>query len=312
MPNTNNKVIRVLYFLAVLAFAAVAGGCTVAQKQLTIKDTAMAFEQGVIIDAASASPISFESLMDDLAAAQVVYVGESHTNSAHHDIQLKIIKALAEKNKDLVIGMEMFDTTYQEVLDQWSEGKLDEDAFLEKTHWYYNWRFPYRLYGDILAYARDNRIRVAGLNIPLHITKKISTGGIDSLRPSEKALLPDDIDLTIENHRTYLEEVFKSHHIRGRKNFDHFYQAQCTWEDTMAASVAKNLGDNKMVVVVGKGHIINKFGVPDRAYKRTKAPFKTIYMEEAGAEAELKWADYIWVTAPGLSMADRMKRMKRK
>jgi uncharacterized iron-regulated protein len=51
-----------------------------------------------------------------------------------------------------------------------------------------------------------------------------------------------------------------------------------------------------MVVLVGNGHIIYKFGVPNRAYKRNGAPFKTIYLAPVGGEAELSWADYLWVT----------------
>ncbi len=313
MPvKTKNPMQQLLSVFLIAAALTLTGGCSVAPKKLLIKDNAMAYEQGVIIDSASGETISFDALVDVLFASQVIYVGESHTNPAHHEIQLKVIKALAEKNKALVIGMEMFDYTYQDILDQWSEGKLEKDAFLQKTHWYANWRFNYTLYSDILAWAKDNRIRVAGLNIPFHIPPKISTGGFDNLRASEKALLPEDIDLTHEDHKTYVEDIFKSHHIRGRKNFDHFYQAQCTWEDTMAASIAENLENKKMVVVVGNGHIIHKFGIPDRAFKRTNAPFKTLYLAAAGEEAELSYGDYIWVTAPTPSMAERMKMLKRK
>ena len=51
-----------------------------------------------------------------------------------------------------------------------------------------------------------------------------------------------------------------------------------------------------MVVLVGNGHIIQKFGIPNRAFARNPAAFKTIYLAPVGGEAELSWADYLWVT----------------
>jgi uncharacterized iron-regulated protein len=108
--------------------------------------------------------------------------------------------------------------------------------------------------------------------------------------------LPDIIDTNNADHRTYLEEIFNLHAFRGRDTFDFFYEAQCTWEDAMAEAVANNLGSGKMVVLAGNGHIIHKFGIPNRAFARSHAPFKTIYLAPVDGEAELSWSDYLWVT----------------
>ena len=53
-----------------------------------------------------------------------------------------------------------------------------------------------------------------------------------------------------------------------------------------------------MVVLVGNGHIIRKFGIPDRAFDRTGACFRTLLLAPAGSKAKLSFADYIWVTPP--------------
>jgi uncharacterized iron-regulated protein len=62
----------------------------------------------------------------------------------------------------------------------------------------------------------------------------------------------------------YLEQVFNQHHVKEIESFEFFYTAQCVWEDTMAESVALNLEDDQMIVRTGNGHIIRKFGIPDR------------------------------------------------
>jgi uncharacterized iron-regulated protein len=194
--------------------------------------------------------------------------------------------------------MEMFDMTYQAVLDSWSSGQLDERRFLELTHWYANWKFDFALYRPILSSIKDHRLTLIGLNLPFKIPPKISTGGIASLQPEDARYLPEQIDLTNSAHREYVQKIYQDRHhrIKGRENFEYFYEAQCAWEDTMAASIAQSLDTRKMVVIVGNGHIIRKFGVPDRALARTGASFRTVYLAPATQEVSLDTADYIWVT----------------
>ncbi len=283
--------------LAVIALVMFcAGGCAVTPKTLSIKNNPTRLMENTILKTDSASVISRQQLITSLAETRVVYVGENHTNPAHHAIQLEIIKAFAKTTPNLTIGMEMFDHTYQPVLDQWTAGEMDEITFIEKTHWYANWRFDYGLYREILEFAKENGIRIIALNVPFHIPGKISVGGINSLCENDRRHLPETVDTTDADHRAYVEDIFKMHTIRGRENFAHFYEAQCTWEDAMAESIANNLGSGKMVVLAGNGHITRKFGIPNRAFARTDAPFKTIYPAPVGGEADLSWADYLWVT----------------
>ena len=278
--------------------AVIISGCAGTPRKLIINDNSESYPAGSIISGKSGAPVLPEAMAVDLARVRIVYIGESHHNLEHHKIQLRIIKEIYKKHPDLIMGMEMFDKTYQVVLDQWSAGALDEKAFLQKVHWYVNWRFNYDLYRDILDFARGHGIRIIGLNIPPHIPPKIAIGGIGSLLDDDRRYLPDDIDTSRPAHRAYLQKIFKFHHLPGQGAFENFYMAQCVWEDTMAESIALNLGQHPMVVIAGNGHIRNKFGIPDRAYKRTRVPFRTISLIPTGGRADLAFADYIWVTPP--------------
>ena len=287
--------LRLVLATVVLLTLAV-GGCAVTQKTLTIEGVATQLAESTIFSSHADSTVSKRQLFDDLANVRVIYVGEQHTNPSHHAIQLEVIQALYRSTPDLTIGMEMFDHTYQRVLDDWVAGKLDAPQFLKQSHWYANWRFDYDLYRGILDYAKEKKIRIIALNVPSYIPSRIGVGGIDSLSPDDRRHLPERIDTGNAEHRAYIEDIFNMHTIKGRDTFDFFYEAQCTWEDAMAEAVAANLGAGKMVVLVGNGHIIKKFGVPDRAYARNPVPFKTIYLASVGDEAERSWADYLWVT----------------
>ena len=274
-------------------------GCAVTPtKKLTIQDTDESFEEGVIISAKLGKPVSFNELLADLSGGQIIYIGEKHTNVAHHRIQLEIMQAIFKEHSSMAVGLEMFDHTYQDVLDLWSAGDLDEKVFLKKSHWYANWRFDFSLYREILEFIKENQIRLVALNIPNHIPPKIREGGIDTLREDEKEHLPQVIDTSNRAHRDYLEKVFDGHkhHFKGEVEFENFYTAQSVWEDAMAEMISQHLKNDVMVVLAGNGHIQFKYGIPDRAYDRTGTSFRTIYTAPAGDVVELAVADYIWVT----------------
>jgi len=262
---------------------------------------------GTIVDSRNGQSITFDQLIQQLAQVRVVYVGERHTDRSHHEIQLRIVRALVEKGLNIRVGMEMFDHTYQPVLDQWSSGGLEWETFLKKCHWYANWKFDDSLYKDILVYIQERHLKLIGLNIPFCIPPKIAVGGLESLSAYDRAQLPKEIDTTQPEHRAYVEEIFKMHQMKGRDDFENFYAAQCAWEDGMAQAIADNLDQATMVVLAGNGHIIRKFGIPDRAFKRSQAPFRTVYLATPPMPVSLTDGDFIWVSpseggSPHMSM----------
>jgi uncharacterized iron-regulated protein len=285
-------------------------GCAVAPVtpvNLTIKDTDRKFAVDTIIATQTRSAVSFEELLTDLEQVDVVFVGEVHDNAAHHEIQARLVQALHARHSNLSVGMEMFDHRYDPVLAQWSAGELDRETFIQKTHWYVRragWGFDFDLYAPVFETIRDNHIRLVGLNVPGWIPSKISKSGLDNLLPDERKLVAQHVDTQNAEHRAYVEGVFNAHPHHQIASFDYFYEAQCAWEDTMAQSIVRKMGDNPMVVLVGNGHIIRKFGVPDRVQARNQASFRTVYLASAGSQAEWDVADYIWVT-PVKSAAEK-------
>lgn len=279
-----------------LAFMILLWACAVVPKTLIIKNIPASFLEGTIISGQTGKPVTFEELLGDLNDCRVIYIGEAHTNEHHHGIQLQIIQAIYKTHPSMAVGMEMFDHSYQNVLDQWAAGNLDEREFLRKVHWYANWRYNFSLYSDILNFIKDNHIRLVGINIPFHISSKIRVGGLENLKAEEKEHLPSEIGTSNEAHRDYLEDVYVRHHFNAEVEFDDFYMAQCVWEDAMAEAIAQNVHDDVMVVLAGNGHIQFKYGIPDRAFRRTGLSFRTIYLASVGSEVELGIADYIWVT----------------
>ncbi len=284
---------RVAAAVLAIAWLAALAGCAVTRPEAPPVPPAAAPAPATIVGPAG-SPVSWDDMLADLAAARVVYVGERHTSAAHHAAQLEILQALHARHPDLVIGMEMFDRSYQAVLDHWSAGELDETGFLRRTHWYANWRFDYALYRPILDYARAQRLPVAALNLPFNIPPKIRVGGTEYLSEYEKTFLPAHVDTSNAAHRAYVRQIFQQHNFRS--DFEDFYLAQCVWEDVMAESVALRLGSAHLVVLAGNGHIQFKYGIPDRAFARTGLPFRTVVLSSPGESQPPGIADYVWTT----------------
>lgn len=253
-------------------------------------------DQGIILSGKTGRAVSLEELIEDLKTVKIIYIGEIHTDISHHVIQLKMIQAIHQISP-ICVGMEMFDQTYQHILDLWSNGNLDQNTFIRKVHWYANWKFDFDLYKDILLYVKENRIQLIGLNIPFHIPPKIAVGGIENLSVEDRKYIPIHIDLSNTAHRAYVEDIFKHHQLKGRDNFEDFYSAQCVWEDGMADTIVRFIQQDRiMIVLVGNGHIIKKFGIPNRAFNKSGQPFRTIYLTPLGAKYDLSYGDYIWLT----------------
>ncbi|HWR91036.1 MAG TPA: ChaN family lipoprotein, partial [Desulfobacterales bacterium] len=278
--------------LLALAAALLLAGCAVTPKMDTSPSASEAQRPETIISGSTGQPVSFDVMLADLLAVAIIYVGEKHTSAAHHAVQLHLIRALHLKIPQLTVALEMFDRSYQGVLDLWSAGRLDEDGFLRRSHWYANWRFDYTLYRDILEYAREHRLRLVALNLPFNIPPKIRVGGLEHLSTYEKGLLPAQVDTGIAAHREYAQKVFGMHEFKSSVRFEDFYLAQCVWEDVMAESILGSLGDGRMVVLAGNGHIQYKYGIPERAFKRNHAAYRTIYQASQGEEIDPSVADY--------------------
>ena len=123
---------RLFLVLCVGTLACLMGGCAVFHPTLKMTDLSRSFQKNTIISSRTGKAVSFDEMIRDLTTAQVVYIGEIHTDPHHHGIQLQILKQLSQAHPHLSVGMEMFDKTYQPLLDSWSRGDLDEGVFFGK------------------------------------------------------------------------------------------------------------------------------------------------------------------------------------
>jgi len=268
----------------------------------TIAGVAERFRPGQIVDLASGKAIAFEELIAHISSKDLIFVGEAHDNPDHHLIQIQILQAVASRSPSLTMGMEFFQRHQQPILDRYIRGESTEKEFLEAVEWKKTWGFDYHFYRPLMQLARERRYRVLAINAPNDMVRKVARTGLKALEPSERDQLPKEIDLTQDRHRAFLHEIYKEHPPRGLKDFDFFYEAQCVWEETMAYNLAVHLesGKGRLIAFTGNGHIVNKFGIPDRTARRVPVSMVTVMPYPLNGEETIARgiADYLWFTHP--------------
>jgi len=212
------------------------------------------------------------SVVADISAARAVFIGESHERYDQHLSELEIIRRLYERDpKRWTIGVEFIQRPFQSDLDAYIAGEIDEQEFLKKTEYFDRWGYDFRLYSPIFRFAREHAIPMVALNADRELTEKVGKVGLEGLSSRERERLPGQIDKSDRSYRKRIQKIFKQHGAAAGGNFEHFWEAQLVWDETMADRVAEYLSarpDRAMVVLAGAGHVEFGSGIPNRVRRR--------------------------------------------
>ncbi len=257
-----------------------------------LKDKVMEIGVGAILAGRTGRPVAFDRMIDEMLAARIVHVGETHNSMPMHEIEFQVIRALYDRDKNLAIGLEMVTVALQETLNKWTAGILTKDELLREIRWYVTWNFNFGYYEKIFDFAREHRLPIYALNAPREVINKIRMRGWDVLTDEEKAFFPGPPDTTNADHRTLIRTVFESSDIpeamKGPgldKMFEGLYRGQSAWDTVMGANAvrAAKAEGRRVVVCVGSGHLLYNLGLNRRAYEMSKLPFKTVIAVEVPA-----------------------------
>ncbi|MFA5795107.1 MAG: ChaN family lipoprotein [Candidatus Brocadiia bacterium] len=256
------------------------------------------------LDLKTKEVIDFETMISRLKGIQAVYVAESHTTVAHHDLQLKVLKRMRELNPKTALAMEFLYRSKQQITDDYMNGKISDEEFDTKS--VDGFGVYYKYYIDMLRYAKVNNIKTVGLNVEKPLKQKMANMGWDKLTPEEQKLIAKDIDTSNEDHRKFVMDKFKGMMnamgpIKNNSMLDRFYLMQCIWDETFSETIANHLKaandkDAQVMIVLGSGHVDYKFNTPDRAYKRYQVPFRTIVPVETNKFNLVDYSELLFST----------------
>jgi hypothetical protein len=105
---------------------------------------------------------SYEELLEAARSARIIYVGDYHALPASQYFQARLLQDLAAG--PLILAVEMLYRCDQRALDDWMEGRVDDDRFLRRVRYVTEWGYEWTSFRELLSVARAHGIQVFGID----------------------------------------------------------------------------------------------------------------------------------------------------
>ncbi|MFK8328992.1 ChaN family lipoprotein [Pseudomonas sp. BJa5] len=244
---------------------------------------------GVIRELATGRTLTPQQLVERLAAAPRVLVGEQHDNPDHHAVQLWLMRQLAAQRPQGSLLMEMLNPDQQSGVDAAQAasraGQTPDDLF-KALAWQANW--DWSLYGALVSYAVRQPYPLLAANLDraqiMQIYKqrpvlegKASTTGqvqstlLDDIRQSHCGLLPE----------TQMPAMLAVQQQRDRRMAERLLSAP-----------------TPALLLAGAFHVRKDLGVPlHLADLGAPQGSLVLILAEVGKTVSRESADFVWYTA---------------
>lgn len=242
------------------------------------------------LDLVRGDEVTEADLLEDLATAGAVYVGESHTIARHHAVQFLLLQQLYQRGVPLVLCLEQLEARDQPAIDRYNRRELDFAGLAAAIDWPKKWR-NYADYRELCEFARAHRIPVRALNAPADTIRAVSRGGgVAKLPAEQRAHLPAEIFLDDPAYERVTNAELARHMAMDPAKLRPVFEAQAARDETMAANVvaARRIDatpekPRTAFVVLGAGHMRYGLGTPERVRRRDPGIVdRLVVMTESG------------------------------
>lgn len=244
-----------------------------------------------------AKSISIQELVKEVEHYPVIFVGDHHNTEKTHKFFENFLKELDKQGYKLNLANEWFNPEHDELLQAYTDGKIDSKTLKEKREWdkftKYKWEYVEPLYEVV----KQNDGRLYGMNISKENRTKISLKEFDKMSQEEKDFY-NNLDLNVTAHRQlvlpFLTHCNKMPQKTSEPCEERMYRVQVTWDTYMAQNVAKiakqviKSPKDKLLVFAGAMHIEQNLGIPLRFARLSNLPYITISNEKIEKDKDLK------------------------
>ena len=289
---------------------------------MAVPAAAQPLPDGVRVVSRDGHGVSLAEVVAAAAQADVVFLGELHDDSLAHVVQAQILRALHEQlagERPVVLGLEMFETDVQHVVDEYARGLIRERDFLEAARPWGNYATDYR---TMVEYAIQNGIAVIGTNAPKRYVSAVSrAGGLDALEPlapGARATMPETVPPASEplaaKFRGLMGEMGAHGGAPGMPTVDGMMAAQNLRDATMAWALHRAVAEERArayfgneagaqplaIHLNGSFHSEGRLGIPEHfARLAPEARAVVITMRpDTGAPADPGADDFLVLTRP--------------
>lgn len=253
---------------ALMLITAVAlGGCT-AKHATPPMDVTFLPERGDFVSV-EGEKLSLDDIVTLARDADYILLGEGHKNRCDHNIQQRLVAALAEGESPLAVGLEMIAVDKQSVLDDFASGIVPVEDLEEELEWKDRWGYSFTMFEGLFALAQKHSMPVAGLNVPPAVVRTLGRKGKEALTEDEREYLPAMMVYPAQEQLGMLREIMGQHAGRDTDNatqLERFVYVQSVWDSKMAEEAVRLRGKYKwpVLVIAGGGHVEYGWGIARR------------------------------------------------
>jgi uncharacterized iron-regulated protein len=263
------------------------------------------------LDLAEGEEVAEARVLEDLATAGVVFVGEAHTIPRHHALQLHLLEKLADRGVPLVLCLEQLEARQQPVLDRYNRGEIDYDALVRESDWMKKWK-NYLDYRPLCELAHARGMPLVALNAPAEVIRAVSRGGgLAKLPAEQRATLATDIVTDDPVYERMMNQQLAVHMAMDPAKLRTVFEAQVARDETMAANIAaaRRLAPppdrlRTAYVIVGSGHVRYGQGTASRVRRREPGIVERIVLMTESGQLQLTDAEKAATREVSVSHAD--------
>ncbi len=251
---------------------------------------AQAAMQGRILSWAEGRVLTADALLDELAQADIVIVGERHDAYPHHRIEEWLVRALPLRRPAGSYALEMATVSQQARIDAAQraspEARPTDEALQAQLDWSRGW--PWRQYGGLVTALMAQPAPVLAANLDRPEVERVLRSGA---RPAGE----HSGDPAIA--RALADTIVDSHGMRADDDrLDGMIAVQMQRDRRMAETLLR--APKPVVLFTGNIHALKTLGVPvhlrdlraDQVFPRVKV----LLLAEASAGFDGRHADYLW------------------
>ena len=232
---------------------------------------------GKIYQAQSQRQIEAAELYRHMEKSRVIYLGETHDNPRHHQLELEILDTLIKQGRRPALGFEFFSIGQTSYLMQFTQsraaaagghGKPMTLAQLRRLLGWESREQAWSFYSPLLKLAKQYRLPVFGADLSAGLTGRITRVGVSGLSALEsRQLYPSGFEN--DDYRQMMYQQFTEAHCGWSRPglLKRLYQTWVARNDAMAMSIGEFLRERPaqpVMMILGSGHVANNMAVYER------------------------------------------------
>jgi uncharacterized iron-regulated protein len=280
---------------------------------------------GRIWDVSAESFVTATELVQRLATARLVLLGEQHDNPDHHALQAQVIDALVARGRKPALVFEMLDVSAQPTIDRVrAERPGDVDAIAAAVAWDESGWPSWVLYRPVFAAAVRAGLPIVAAGLGPEVSMQLARKGAAALDPELARRFGLAQPLAPELHAALRAEMRDAHcGLLPDAMLDAMVLVQRARDARLAERMhaAAAVADGA-VLIAGNGHVRTDRGVPAALARAFGVGATALALHEvrAGANAASDYAaawdsprlpfDHVWFT-PRISDADHCDELRK-